>query len=217
MKWQLGLKRKSSREADDVQKVGSRMVRIKSLGVFGPFSESENGQYLLARQDSDRERGIGGYRELGNGKFALVENGRVAFVGECERPTAGEVANTGTFVIADSLFGKKISSSLFIYSANGELRLSHSFLAKIFNIGISFEGTHVVAQLCNSETDDSGRIYLFDVSESKVISAFNPEGGWADKYKFSVPEKIIYLCHDNKESYKYLFDGTFLGGNQRST
>src|SRR3990172_1142232 len=104
MKWLFSFGKKSSPTVEDIRKVGSRMVRIQSLDMFGPYSESENGQYLLIRQDSDRERGIGGYRDSGNGRFALVNKGQVVYVDEWERPTEGEVSNTGTFAITDTLF-----------------------------------------------------------------------------------------------------------------
>lgn len=214
MKWLFGFGKKFSPTVEDIRKVGSRMVRIQSLDMFGPYSESENGQYLLIRQDSDRERGIGGYRDSGNGRFALVNKGQVVYVGECECPTEGEVANTGTFAITDTLFGDKLGSKLYVYLADGTLRLSHVFTANTLNIGISVEGTHVVAQLCNSDTEDSSKLYLFDISQSKVISAFVPETGWADKYEFSVPEKIVYLCYKNNRRYGYSFDGTFFDSHR---
>ena len=210
MKWLFDSKKKTPSETKDIQKIGSRMVRIKSLDMFGPFSESDDGQYLLVRQDTDRERGIGGYRESGNGRFALIDSGQSAFVGECERPTEGEVANTGTFAIIDSLFGDKLGSKLYVYSLDGELQLLHSFSANTFNVGISADGAYVVVQLAFSDTDDSGKLYLFDANHSKIISAFAPETGWADKYVFSVPEKIVSLSYKNNRQYRYLFDGTFL-------
>ena len=210
MKWLFGSKKKKVPERDNVRKVGSRMLRISSLDMFGPYSESDNGRYLLIRQDSDREQGRGGYRESGNGKFALVDNGRVVFSGECERPTEGEVSNSGTFAITDTLFGDKLGSKLYVYSADGNLIFKHRFSANTLNIGISPEGTHVVAQMCNSDTDDSGKLFLFEVNQEKVITAFIPETGWANEYEFSVPNGFLNLCYRGNRKYKYKFDGSFL-------
>jgi tetratricopeptide (TPR) repeat protein len=214
MKWLFGFRKESPTTVEDIRKVGSSMIRIQSLDIFGPYSESEDGEYLLIRQDSDRERGIGGYRNSGNGRFALVKKGQVIYVGECERPTEGEVSNTGTFAITDTLFGDNLGSKLYVYSGDGTLRFSHMFTANMLNIGISVQGTHVLAQLCNSDTEDSGKLYLFDIRQSKVISAFVPETGWADKYEFSVPDKIVYLCYKNSRRYAYSFDGIFLDSHR---
>lgn len=210
MKWLFGSEKKEAPAKDDISKVGDRMLRISSLDMFGPYSESKNGRYLLIRQDSDRERGRGGYRESGNGRFALVENGSVVFAGECERPTEGEVSNTGTFAITDTLFGDKLGSKLYVYSADGVQLIAHTFSANTLNIGISSEATHVVAQLCNSDTNDSGKLFLFEVSQSKVITTFIPETGWANEYEFSVPDGILYLCYRENRKYRYQLDGTFI-------
>lgn len=210
MKWLFGSKKKKAPEKDDVRKVGNRMLRISSLDMFGPYSESENGRYFLIRQDSDREQGTGGYRESGNGRFALVENGSVAFTGECERPTEGVVSNIGTFAITDTFFGDKLGSKIYVYSADGAEVIAYTFSAKTLNIGISPEGTHVVAQMCNSETNDSGKLFLFEVSQSKPIATFTPETGWANEYEFSVPDGILSLCYRGNRKYRYQFDGTFL-------
>ena len=202
--------KKSTPTIEDIRKVGSRMARIQSIDMFGPYAESENGQYMLIRQDSDRELGIGGYRDSGNGRFALVKKNQALYIGECERPTEGKVSNTGTFAITDTLFGNQLGSKLYVYSKDGTLLLSHLFSANTLNIGISIDGSHVAVQLCNCDTDDSGKLYLFNVNESKVISKFIPETGWADKYEFSIAENTIYLCYRNNRRYAYLFDGTFL-------
>lgn len=210
MKWLFGSEKKETPEKNDVSKVGNRMLRISSLDMFGPYSESKNGCYLLIRQDSDHERGRGGYRESGNGRFALVKNGIVVLTGECERPTEGEVSNIGTFAITDTLFGDKLGSKLYVYSADGAQLIAHTFSANTLNIGISSEGTHVVVQLCNSDTNDSGKLFLFEVSQSKAITTFIPETGWANEYDFSVPDGILYLCYRGNRKYRYQFDGTFI-------
>lgn len=210
MRWLFDSKKKPARSIDDIRAVGKHMMRVQSLNIFGPFSESKNGQYLLVRQDSDRQRGIGGYRESGNGTFVLVSQGQVVCVGECERPTEGDVANDGTFAIIDTFFGDKLGSKLYVHSADGTILYAHVFSANTLNIGISAEGTYVVAQLAYSSTEDSGKFYLFDTRKSKVISVFVPLTGWADKYEFSLPNKIVYLCYKNNRRYGYSFDGTFL-------
>ncbi len=132
---------------------------------------------------------------------------------DCERPSTGCVSNVGIFAIADSLPIDKLGSGskLCVYSADGELNLSRKFSAIIFSMGISPDGTHAVVQLSGSKLDskDGGRLYLFNISNSSVVSAFFPETGWAEKYEFSVPEKILYLCYKNNRRYRYSFDGSF--------
>ncbi len=210
MIWPFSSKNKKEPDGDNVKKISSRMLRVSSLDMYGPYSESENGRFLLIRQDSDPKQGIGGYRESGNGKFALIDNGSVLFAGECERPSEGEVSNFGTFAIIDTLLGDQLGSKLYVYSADGNLIFCHEFAAKTLNIGISPEGTHVVAQMFYSDTNDSGKLFLFDVRQAKVIAAFIPEPGWANEYNFSVPNGFVSLCYLGNRKYRYTLDGSFL-------
>ncbi len=197
---------------EDIRKVGSRMIRVQSLNMFGVYSESADRQYLLIRQDSDRESGVGGCRDSGNGRFALARQGKILYVGECERPTEGAVSNSGTFAIIDTLFGDKLGSKLYVYSEDGKLLFSKRFTANTLNMGISTEGSHVVVQLCGSNTKDSGKLLVFEISTSETISAFAPETRWAQRYEFSVSDQIVYLCYDNNRRYAYSFQGVFLDG-----
>ena len=196
---------------EEVRRVSRRIARIETpnIQMSGPFSESEDGNYMLVRQDRDRERDIGGSRRSGNGRFALTYDGQVVFHGECERPTGGVVANTGTFAITDFLFADRTGSKLYVYSSDGKLQLSHSFSANTHSVGISPEGTHVAAQI------HSGELYLFDIEQHKQISIFVPKSGGASHYMFSARERVLHLCYlNNNRQYRYSFDGTFLDADR---
>lgn len=197
-------------QGQDIRKIGSRMINIRSLDILGPYHKSPNGQYLLVLQDSDRERGVGGYRHSGNGKFALINNNHVLFNSECERPTEGVVANNGIFAICDTHFGDKLASKLYVYRPEGESCFTYSFFASALNIGISENGKLIAVQLCNSKNDDSGKLYVFDVNKGQKISSFTPQSGWAQNYKFSEAEGIIYLCYKNNRQFRYSINGDFL-------
>lgn len=140
MKWLFSLKKKSPPAEDDVKKIGSRMVRLKSVNMFGPYSESESGEYLVVWQDYDSNQGLGGYRHSGNGSFALVRSGKVLLTRECERPRDGKVVNSGVFAILDTLFGDKLGSKLYVYDASGDLLLGYTFSANSYNNSISNDG-----------------------------------------------------------------------------
>ena len=227
MRWPFGFKKRTtaieaqkepreeesmiSRAAGQVRKIGRKIARIEteSLSMSGPFSESEDGRYLLVREDRDRERKIGGSRDSGNGRFAVTYDERVVFVRDCERPRGGVIANTGTSAITDTLFADRVGSKLYVYSADGELQLSRSFEVNTYSIGISSEGDYVAAQL------HSGELYLFDIVQRKAISAFSPKTGWAHSYRFSAKEQIVHLCYiKNNRQYRYSFDGTLLDADR---
>ncbi len=219
MKWLKKLlfflsQKKTQEQTQNIRKIGRHMIGIQSLNMFGPFTESPNGQYLLVLQDSDRENGIGGCRHSGNGKFALVNEGQVLFQGECERPTEGSVADNGIFIVCDTLFGDKLASKLYVYRPNGEKCFSYSFSANTLNTGISDNGQLVAVQLCNSKSDESSKLFLFDINKARKICCFIPHTGWANKYKFLESEGIIHLCYKNDRRYRYSINGEFLDSDK---
>jgi hypothetical protein len=219
MKWlkkllSFGAQQKAEVQVQNIRKIGSRIIGIRSLDMIGPYAESPNGQYLLVLQDSDRKSGVGGYRHSGNGKFALVNDDKVLFQGECERPTEGEVANNGIFIICDTLFGDQLASKLYVYAPNGEKRFSYSFSANTNSIGISDNGQLVAVQLCNSKSDDSSKLFIFDIDRAQKICSFIPQTGWANSYKFIEPDGVVYLCYQNNRRYRYSIDGNFLDSDR---
>jgi len=216
MKWLFSSKKQRA-PAEDIEKVGSQMVRINSIDFFGPYSESLDGKYLIACQDSDPSRGIGGYRTEGKGHFVLVESGKVLFSKECQRPNDGRVSNNGTVIVCDWLFGDQIGSKLLAYNVDGQQILERRFTANAYNNGISADGQFAVVQLCNSDTDDGNKLDLFDLRKRTILSSFIPETGWANSYEFDPNSKILSLCYRNGRSYRYSFDGGFLDFSRYQT
>lgn len=87
-----------------ITRVGSRMIRASSIDFFGAYSESKDRVYLVGWADSDRSKGVGGFRDSGEGTYILGENNEVLLQGRLQRPNHGKVANNGTFIINDWMF-----------------------------------------------------------------------------------------------------------------
>lgn len=205
LKW-LFLSKRNELESKLTINIHSNIIaEIESIDMLGEYITSENNKYLLLLQDSDANSGRMGFRNSGNGRFALAKTNEVLFIKECERPFTGAVANNGIFVICDAKFGNKLQSNLMVYGVSGDLILSHEFSANLLNLGISEYGDYIAAQLCNSDTVDGGKLFIFDVNNLKVLSEFIPSSGWADKYEFEPEEQAIFLCYKNKQKQKYSF------------
>lgn len=216
MKWLFSSKNQLA-PAEDVEKVGSQMLRIKSIDFFGPYSESSDGKYLIACQDCDPSRSVGGYRTDGNGRFILVESGKVLFSKECQRPNDGIVSNNGTVIVCDWLFGDDLGSKLLAYDVDGQQILEHRFSANAYSNGISADGQFAVVQLCSSDASDGNTLYLFDLHKRKILSSFKPETGSANSYEFDTNFKILSLCYSNGRTYQYTFNGEFLASARYQT
>jgi hypothetical protein len=96
-----------------IVKISDTFVTVEDIGFFGPYSQSNNGRFLVAWSDSDPSSGSGGFREGGLGTYVLAEYGSVILDGKAERPNDGRVADNGTFIFNDWMFGSGLKSTFF--------------------------------------------------------------------------------------------------------
>ncbi len=193
---------------DDVRKTSNRILRIKSLNFVGTFSESMDGKYLIACQDADQNLGRGGFRDSGNGRFALVEGQSVLFSKDCQRPNYGKVSNNGTVVVSDLLFSGEVGSKLLAFDVTGKQFLDYRFMAKTEINGLSDDGLFAATYSYSDSEDD--RINLFDVEKGTLLNSFSSESGVPQSFKFDHKNWILFLCYRNGRSYRYSFAGKFL-------
>jgi len=196
-------------EKSKPRKIFDSMIELPSIGMFGPYAESQNGEYTLVWSDSDPSAGVGGYRERGHGSYALVHNDAVVCTGKLERPNDGKVANNGTFVIADWCFGGSLKSRLHGFLSSGQQILRSEFSANMFNTGLSNTGEYAVAQLASSPTEDGGCLAFFNLSEGKLLWKKVPETGWAESYRFDDERYKIGLVYKRFGTYEYSYEGEF--------
>ncbi len=199
----------SGTEKSGIQKIGNSIVEIPSIGFFGPYAESPNLDYLIAWSDFDPSYEVGGYRKMGHGSYVLVKNGNVICSGQLERPNDGQVANNGTFVLADWLFGDGLKSIFYTFSSNGNKIIHHTFSANMLNTGLSESGQFAVVQLANSDSDDGGCLAFFDLFQKELLWKQVPIPGWANSYQFNDETKRLGLIFQDKGIYEYTYDGVF--------
>ena len=189
--------------------IGS-IASIPSIDMFGMFSNSKNKDYTLVWSDADRTSGRGGHRTSGYGSYVLVHKESVVASGKLERPNDGKVANNGAFVLSDWRFGSGLKSRIHCYSSDGNELYRREFKANMYNVGIDDDGKFAVAQLCNSESDDAGRLVFIDLTKTKIEWNIIPVTGWADSYVFDNSEQQIGLEYNNSGTYYYSYSGVFL-------
>lgn len=211
MKWLSWFKARVPQGSKGISK-NKVMAYVDGLEIYGPYSESGSGEYLLIRRDSDLASGRCGFRTAGGGTFYLFKDERLICSAECERPTHGAVSNAGLFVIGDSLFGENANSKMFIFEPSGGKRLDYDFSAKIVNLQISPKGRYVVVQLAESRSgaEDAGKLFVFDGEKGSLLSSFRPVPGWARSYEFCEAEKLVFLNYENGRKYRYTVDGVFM-------
>lgn len=190
-----------------------RMIRIPAIDFFGPYSESPNKHFTIAWSDSDPKRGVGGFREKGEGTFVLLRDDEVIARGHVQRPNSGRIADNGTFLINDWMFGEKLRGTFYAFDARGELLIKKLFSANLHDNGISPGGQYGVCQCANSVTRDSSALAFFDLEKGTLLWQQQPKTGWATSYIFDDHRQTLTLCYRDGAAFRYSYSGAFLDGD----
>lgn len=186
-------------------------VEVPELSFFGRFSRSSSGDYLLAWADWDPVRSTGGWRKTGLGRYLLVLKETLLLDGKMERPNDGHVANNGTFIFNDWMFGDGLKGTFYAFDSVGTILVKREFDANLFNNGISDDGRWSVCQTCNSDNDDGNRLILFDLESGGMLWSVQPETGWGRNYKFDSRAEVLLLEADKFGWLRFnLHTGEFL-------
>lgn len=176
-----------------------------SIGDFtGEYHQSPNGKYILAWNSLSE-----------NGKYTLLERGKVKLQVKMKHLENGMVSNSGVFIISD-LTSKGMYGVFNIINADGETLIRQRCRASLGSTGISEDGHFAVCQSLESASkSDSCKLFFFDVKNKKLLWKKTPETigselNWAKSYRFDTKKKILHLIHDKDRAYRYTFEGTFI-------
>lgn len=190
--------------------VTKSMARVRGLDLFGPFARSPNGRFALVWSDAGPGGGRGGFRHSGEGRYALLHDGRVVTEGRMERPNHGRVADNGVFLLNDWMFGEGLGGRVCAFASDGRALLAHQVEANLYNNGLSPDGDLACAQTANAPNDDSNRLLIFDIRKGELIGKFTSEIGWSDRYSFDAETRTVLLRQRGGGEYRFGFDGVFV-------
>ena len=185
------------------------LVRIPALDFFGPHTAAPNGMFHLIWLDRNPEGTIGGHRYEGHGIWTLLsDNGETQATGRLERPQDGHVADNGTFILSDGMFGDGLNGRLCAVRADGQKLLEREFSANLGSSGISIDGRFAICQTANAPgSADSCRYMLFDLAAGREMARWEVETGWGEHYEWDCEERRVYLCMKDGERVGYDFTG----------
>jgi len=192
------------KKKDDVQRSGDNWVNVESIGFHGLCSESPNGEYIVGWRDSSFEKKICGSRDSGNGDFVLARKGLLLFHGESQRPNKARVANNGTFIINDCMFGENRQGTFFVFNKHGDL-IVKDFEEKNIQKGIiTPDGNYAICLWA------LGFASFFDVGKRIVLWKKSLEVDNITNVHFDeMNTKIYFTCKDGS-LYGYDFDGELI-------
>jgi hypothetical protein len=188
------------------------LVRIPALDFFGPHAASSNGRFHLIWLDRNPEGTTGGHRYEGHGTWSLLSDGGATLAtGRLERPQDGHVADNGTFILSDWMFGDGLNGRFCAFRADGQKLLEREFSANLGTSGISNDGRFAVCQTAHAPgSPDSNRHFLFDLEEGQEIASWMQETGWTNSYEIDSANRSVILVGQDDERVGYGFDGAML-------
>jgi tetratricopeptide (TPR) repeat protein len=188
-----------------------RLLDSNGMSVYCQCSSSPSRRFVLAWHDGDPLSKRGGFRESGEGLYALLEKDTAILSGRMQRPNDGHVADNGSFVLNDWMFGEGLKGTFCAFSKSGQVLMKRSFQANLLNCGISPDGTYAICQTCNSDNEDSHKLTLFDLTKAETVFCVEPpRDRWAEGYDIdSVAQKVYLLCGDWGR-FAFSFSGEFL-------
>jgi hypothetical protein len=189
-------------------------LSIASIDFFGPCVVSKNRLYVLGWSDADRKSGSGGFRTHGEGSYILLEKNTIIVQGHLERPNDGNIANNGTFILNDWMFGDGLKGTFFAFNRTGAQIIKHFFHANLYNNGVSDDGKYAVCQMAHNGTSDGGMLAFFDLESRSLLWQQPPVTGWAQSYAFDVENQVLFLVYENLSRFRYAFSGKFLDAEQ---
>ncbi len=206
-----GNKKQQSKHPNGVE-CDDHFFYIKSLDYFGNYRISTSKEWIVTWIDSDRSRGVGGYRDKGNGRFTLynVQRNEICIDLDLERPNNGHVSDNGFCCIEDWLLGEGLKGNFYVFSPNGKIIVNRRFSANIYNNDISCSGTLAVCQTANAKHFDGNKLTAFDLFSEQELFSVIPASGWATQYEFDEAAKQIIVVHKGIGKYRYSSDGVFL-------
>ena len=185
-----------------------RFIRIEALGFFGQFATSPNNRYLIGWSDRAPGGRVGGHRYEGKGSWILLKDGELLHSGTLERPQDGKVANGGTALLSDWLFGDGLDGIVAAYSHDGEQILNQRLSANIIDSGLSPQGAYAICRTANSPgSPDSCKLILFDIVAGAEIARWDPEPVPISGYEFDESAGLVHVVAEDGDRATYDLNG----------
>ncbi len=192
----------------EIEEFGHNLVSIDALDFIGQRANSPNQRYRLIWADRGPDGRRGGYRNDGHGSWSLLYDDRLVTTGNLERPQEGCVADNGTVILHDWMFGEGLKGRFVAFSPDGTQLVTQQFSANLMSNSLSPDGKFAICQTANApDSVDSCRYMLFDLAAGREMARWDVETGWAEHYEWNCEERRVYLCMKDGERVGYDFTG----------
>ena len=192
----------------EIEEFGHNLVSIDALDFIGQQAMSPNQRYRLIWADRAPDGRRGGYRNDGHGSWSLLYDDRLVTTGNLERPQDGCVADNGTVILHDWMFGEGLQGRFVAFATDGRNLIEQQIAANLMSNGLSPDGKFAICQTANAPgSADSCRYMLFDLAAGREMARWEVETGWAERYEWDCEDRRVYLCMKDGKRVGYDFTG----------
>ena len=192
----------------EIEEFGHNLVSIDALDFIGHQAVSPNKRYRLIWADRTPDGSRGGNRSEGHGSWSLLLDDRIVTAGSLERPQEGCVADNGTVILHDWMFGEGLKGRFVAFAPDGTQLVTQQFAANLMSNSLSPDGKFAICQTANAPgSADSCRCMLFDLAVGREMARWEVETGWAEHYEWDCEERRVDLCMKDGERVGYDFTG----------
>lgn len=192
----------------EIDEFGHGLVSIHAIDFIGRQAKSPDGRYRLIWADRSPDRRHGGYRESGHGTWSLLRDDHIVVSGKLERPQDGKVADNGTSILHDWMFGQGLQGRFVAFAHDGRTLIEKQVAANLMSNSLSADGRFAICQTANAPgSPDSCHYILFDIEGGQGMARWEVETGWAETYTWDLDKGCVYLCTKDGESVAYDFAG----------
>lgn len=195
----------------EIDEFGHNLVSIDALDFIGHQAVSPNKRCRLIWADRTPDGRRGGNRSEGHGSWSLLLDDRIVTTGRLERPQEGRVADNGTVILHDWMFGEDLQGRFVAFAPDGSQLVTQQFSANLMSNSLSPDGKFAICQTANAPgSADSCRCMLFDLAAGREMARWEVETGWAEHYEWDCEDRRVYLCMKDGERVGYDFTGTMV-------
>jgi len=194
-----------------IEEYGHNLVSIDALDFIGHQAVSPNRRYRLIWADRTPDGSRGGYRSEGHGSWSLLLDDQIVTGGNLERTQEGCVADNGTVILHDWMFGEGLKGRFVAFAPDGTQLITQQFAANLMSNSLSPDGKFAICQTANAPgSADSCRYMLFDLAAGREMARWEVETGWAEHYEWDCEDRRVHLCMKDGERVGYDFTGTMV-------
>ncbi|WP_370173247.1 hypothetical protein [Leeuwenhoekiella palythoae] len=144
-----------------------------------------------------------------NGKIAVLNDKKLFFKKELERPNDCAISNNGKLACCDWLNSNDLSGKFYVFNQSGKEIYSLKTKANLGSCSISKNGEIAIVETHYSDSKDGNKLFVINTESSSIINALERPIPFISS-RIDIDKKTIDLINKNEVVYKIDFNGNHI-------